>query len=490
MLKTTLTDRHSLTGVGRRLLFAVALIAWASVAHAQTEELLRQVPPGANAIAVIDAESVLNSEISIRSGWKNKRDLHYGERPLMIPTEAQTVVVAAQLDPAEEMRRVWELALMDLSVEFPIAAVARTEGGYVDPIRDLPAAWTPSNAFIVELQPRRLGMAFPANRQVVSRWIDFAQKNETVQLSEYLQSAAGLLGGETHMVLAVDLTDIPQRHRVVERLSESETVGGDERKVEQIADLITGIRGVTVTINVTSRISAKVRFDFNESVAPLNDIAKPLALEALSRFDAHIPDLDKFGVTVEGTSVTLYGILSVDGLRRVASLLEAPTTKFSDLQDVQPAEPGTPDYAAASQAYYTSVAALINDLRQSISETRDNHALWMERYGRKVDALPILNVDDELLNWGASIGETFRSMAVAERTSGVRQGVRKSQVYGDYNYSSDGYYSYRPESSRKNEIKREEDARATLMRFDSWKGIEDSQAQIRRSMTQKYGVEF
>lgn len=482
--------------VGRRdaplltLLAGFAATMCSSAAQAQTDELLRYVPPGANAIAVIDAEGVLNSELSVRAAWKDKRDLHYGERPLMIPTEARTVVVAAQLDPSQEMRRVWELAVMDLSVEFPIAAVARTEGGYVDPIRDLPAAWTPSDAFIVELQPKRLAMAFPANRQVVSRWIDFTQKNETSQLSEYLQAAAGQLGRDTQMVLAVDLTDIPQRHRVVERLSQTETLGGNEKIVEQLADLITGLRGVTVTINVTNRISAKVRFDFNESVAPLSEIAKPLALEALDQFDAHIPDLDQFGVSVEGTSVTLYGMLSIDGFRRTASLLEAPTTKFSDLKDVEPAEPGTPDYTQASQAYYTSVAALINDLRQSLSDNRDNHALWMERYGRKVDALPILNVDDELLNWGASIAETFRSMAIAERSSGVRQGVRKSQVYGDYSYSGDGYYSYRPSGSVKNEIKREEDAQATLMRFNSWKEIEDSQAQIRRSMTQQYGVEF
>jgi hypothetical protein len=136
------------------------------------------------------------------------------------------------------------------------------------------------------------------------------------------------------------------------------------------------------------------------------------------------------------------------------------------------------------------VAALIADLRQSLSDNRDNHALWMERYGRKIDALPILNVDEDLLNWGASVSETFRSMGIAERGAGVRQGVRKSQVYGDYSYSDDGYYNYRPESSRKNEIKREEEAKATLMRFDSWKEIEDSQAEIRRTMTQRYGVEF
>ena len=69
----------------------------------------------------------------------------------------------------------------------------------------------------------------------------------------------------------------------------------------------------------------------------------------------------------------------------------------------------------------------------------------MERYGRKVDALPILNVDDDLLAWGARIGETFRNMALAQRSSGIRTGVRKSSVYGNYqyNYDQNGYGSAR-----------------------------------------------
>ncbi len=473
--------------------FLAALICCcvaSSPAAAQNEELLKGIPPGANAIALINAESLLNSDMSVRAGWKDKRDLHYGERPLMIPTEAQTVVIGAQLNPAEEMARVWEVAMMDLSVEFPIAAIARTEGGYVDPIRDLPAAWTPTNAYVVQFESKRLGMAFPANRQVVSRWVDYATSSESAHLSEYLQSATGLLSDKTQVVLAVDLRDIPQQHKVEERLSEAEEMKGHERQIDKLVPLIVGIRGVTVTIDVSSRITAKVRVDFSDSVAPLGDLAKPLVLAALDQFDAHLHDLDSFGVEAEGTSVTLYGVLSVEGLRRVASLLEVPSTKFSDLKDVEPAEEGSTDYVQASQAYYTSVAALIADLRQSLSNNRDNHALWMERYGRKIDALPILNVDNDLLTWGASVSETFRSMGIAERSAGVRQGVRKSQVYGDYSYSGDGYYNYRPESSRKNEIKREEEAKATLMRFDSWKAIEDSQAEIRRTMTQRYGVEF
>jgi hypothetical protein len=154
------------------------------------------------------------------------------------------------------------------------------------------------------------------------------------------------------------------------------------------------------------------------------------------------------------------------------------------------------DYVKTSQGYYRSVTTLINDLRKTMEENRhrDYHALWMERYGRKIDGLPILNVDEELVAWGANIAETFRSTAIVQKSSGVRQGVRKSQTYGGYQYSSDeygNYYnSYRSGSSVKRQINREEQAQASAVRFENFKQIEDATADIRRKMTLKYGVEF
>lgn len=138
--------------------------------------------------------------------------------------------------------------------------------------------------------------------------------------------------------------------------------------------------------------------------------------------------------------------------------------------------------------YFKSVSVLIEDLRKSLVGMRDNHATWMERYARKVDALPILNVDETLLAWGAKVGETFRTMALAQRSSGIKSGVRKSSVYGNYQYNYDqyGYGSARRNTSVKAQIDTEEQARATSLRFDSWKEIEDATAAIRKEMTKRF----
>ena len=37
--------------------------------------------------------------------------------------------------------------------------------------------------------------------------------------------------------------------------------------------------------------------------------------------------------------------------------------------------------------------------------------LWFEKTARKIDGLPILNVDEELLAFGGSLSKTLRQMA-------------------------------------------------------------------------------
>ncbi|QDU36681.1 hypothetical protein Mal4_09690 [Maioricimonas rarisocia] len=497
MNNATAVDAARFTASGLRLRAGIALACLLSsamlshpVSAADAEDLLTYIPASANAVVVIEAESLMNSEMAIRGGWKEKKEFAYGQRPLAVPAEANAIVVAAHLDPTDMLSVRWQLALTKLTEEFPVRAVARAEGGYVDEIAGMQVAWTPSNAYVFEVAPRTQGMVFPADRQAASRWIRTLDRRSGSQLSEYLASAAQLAGPQTQLVIAIDLTDVVQPHRVAEALEQSDTLNGKQDSVEQFAGILRGLKGLTLTASVKGRALGLLRVDFDQDVSALGTLGKPLLLEVLSDFGASLPDLENWTFNVDGQSIEMRGTFSESGLRRVGSLLELPSTKYSDLAEAEPSEPGTPDYARASQAYFRSVTTLIDDLRGTLKSHRDNHTLWFERYARKIDALPILNVDEELLEWGATVSSSFRGIGLAARTAGVRQGVRKSQTYGDYSYSSSGYYSYRPQSSRKTQVQREEQGRATLMRAGSWKEIEDSTAAIRRAMTKKYGVEF
>ncbi|MFM9960600.1 MAG: hypothetical protein ACKV2Q_05180 [Planctomycetaceae bacterium] len=480
----------------RRIL--VAVVSLVLLAHVgkllAADDLLKRIPAGANALMVIDVTALEATPMAQTQGWQKKHEAAFVERPLMLPPEASRLIVASQLNFAGELNVDWELAVMNLTESLSMRSIARAEGGYLDKIGGVECAWTPSDAYFVALEAKQLGVVFPANRQFVSRWV---QDGAGIMSSGYLAFADKQVDRTNQIVMALDLKDVPQPHRLRERLQASPALKTLAPKLESIEKLITGVQGLTLRIAVGQSARGTLRVDFSDSPQVLGTQTKPLVLEALDAFGAKLPGLDQWTSKIETKSIVLEGTLSTDALRRVFSLLEIPSVKFSTLKGEIPDTPSTSSptaasKASASSAYFKSIAVLIEDLRKTLGDTRDNHAVWMERYGRKVDALPILNVDDDLLAWGARIGETFRTMALAERASGIKSGVRKSSVYGNYqyNYDQNGYTNFRSNESVKSQIDTEEKAQAKAVRFNSWKEIEDATAAIRKDMTRRYQTEF
>lgn len=77
--------------------------------------------------------------------------------------------------------------------------------------------------------------------------------------------------------------------------------------------------------------------------------------------------------------------------------------------------------------------------------------------------------------------------------SAVNASVAQSQIYGNYNYSYDGYGYYRDNNtiqSARQAAGAQVRAQATTYKFQSWKQIEDSIPKIRQMMTKKYNVSF
>jgi hypothetical protein len=483
-----------------------AVFGLKSSARAQVDDLLKKVPMFSNAIVVIDVDSVIKSPLAIKEKWASKLDAAAASRPIVLPPEASRIVIASHLTPREALQADWELAVMDLKEPISMRSIARAEGGYVDSINGLEAAWTPSNAYFVSLGDQSMGMMYPANRQYVSRWADFARKNPGVAISDYLQRTAYSLGQTGQIVMGFDLKDMVQPHRLNETLDKSPALAKAKADLGAVVPVLASLQGVMLSINVGEKAHGILRVDFGQNVAPLKGVAKPLFLEALDKWGAAISDFENWQVTVGDTYIKLEGDLSTNGLRRIFSILEMPTTKFHTLSDQM--NENTPQSQTASDslvaqsslAYYKSVNTLIEDLQSGIKGNRDNRVAWMERYAKKIDRLPILNVDDILLTFGSNVAESFRDMAIASRGAGIQAGVRKSSVYSEYYYSGtnyafpgDTYYGYgstRSEARVKNQIDREEQAKFQEMRFTTFKEIEDQSAKMRIEMTKKYMLQF
>jgi hypothetical protein len=473
-----------------------ALAVARPVDAANFNDLLRRIPPGANAVMLIDANAVMKSPIAVRDGWKSKQEAAYVKKPFLLPPEADRVVIAAQLRPNDGFRMNWQLAVMSLTETMSLRAIARAEGGYIDNVAGVPSVWTPSGAYFVQLDAKTMGIMMPASRQTVSRWTQFAKSNSLARTSDYLSTAVGNLRVGTPIVIAVDLQDAPQPHKVRASLQELPIAKGKPELAVQWEKIILGIQGITVKVHLDKTAKGTFQIDFKDDVKPFGSNARALVMETLKRLDAEFEDLNKWKLTLRSRSIIMDGNLTTANMRKLFSLLEIPTTKFSTLSGQKPAPDNKTVQAKASKRYLQSTMALLKDLQKSLNtdgQKKRAYGVWYERYARRIDGLPILNVDAELLKWGAAVTSTMRGMANVQRTSLNRAGVNKSAVYGSYQYSTDSYgyyYNVRSTGSVKAQVQARENQVANTARFNGWKGIEDSIPAIRQKMTKRYGVEF
>jgi hypothetical protein len=345
------------------------------------------------------------------------------------------------------------------------------------------------------------------NRQVISRWVSSAKK-DAARLSPSLAKGLEQADSKSHLVVAVDLADSVTAAPIRELLTKFEPLKGKTADQADIADILASVKGVVLTVRVTDKREGSLQIDFAKPTAIIQPVAKPLIEEILQTLQIGLADLENWTATASGTSLTMKGEFSQPDLRKIISLFAAsPATH--DVRETS-GDSGTPTppsaetlKAQASQKFFHSVKGLLDDLRKTLDKTqRDNQLVWMERYARKIDDLPMKDVDKDLLTFGGNVSSSLRYQAQAARVSFLRSGVRTAQpVYQNYSYGAGavgpygtyGGYSFSGTvqvSPDFGQIRTEEHANAASVKASEMKQIEDGLVQIRRAMTERYNVEF
>ncbi len=468
------------------------------------DALARKLPAGTNVLLAIDVDKVMASEMAVKNNWGGRAD--DGNRPVYLPQEADKVLVAAQVDPARGFAQAWEVAIMGLKESLPMRLIAKAEGGYTDTIDGMKAAWVPSDAYFVEIEPLTMGLMHPANRQAVSRWAESQKRRATSPVSDYLLGAVSAVKSGPQIVLALDVQNSVQPHRVHQTLSQSEVVKKQKLNVDEVTSVMTSMRGLKLRITITDKARSSLQIDFGKPVTFNERAAKGLLLGALTNFQAELPGVEDWDVKVSGNTILCSGDTEPDALRRILSMLEIPTTKFSSLKEQDTNEATGDVMAQNSLAYFKSITKLTNDLEKNSKSSRgDNY--WMDRYAQKIDRLPILHVDPDLLNFGQKTVETFRVMSEARKSANMSAGVRQANIfssgggggyggYGGYNngYRNSGYYNGRANArsslSAMNTAKLEEAAGASSTKIEGFRRINNATSEMRRLMTERYNIEF
>src|SRR5262245_48252024 len=375
--------------------FAFGLLSSLSrSAEAQFQPLAAKVPATANAITLLDAKRLLESPLAKREGWKDKYEQAFASGLVSIPPTMQRMILAAELD-YEYMKPQWELAVGELSDSRSAAQIARLTKGTLDPIGDVPAVALREDSYIAELGQKRLGAMAPANRQAVARWLREVQSRTAPAFSPYLKGSL-VASDQSQIVMAFDLADAVPPDIIRAKLASSDAIASKKIDIDAAAKALGGIRGLAVEVAVTDGAFGRLRVHFSGDASALVPTALPLLLEILGDLGARISDVESWKVTAEPQRITFNGPLSTAGMKRVFSLIDSPTSAILATDPSQQSQSNQPSAQAyASQQYFKSLTSVLDDVRTESGDAKTfgQNALWFDKWARRIDRLPIVNVD-------------------------------------------------------------------------------------------------
>ncbi len=471
-----------------RAILSVVLLGFSTTAVAgePLEGLLRRIPGSANVVAVIDVKALYSSPIGVKEGWKDRRQILFEDS--VLPKNLSMVAIGAGVD-MHDLGKSWNLALVDLERTVKTADIVKAERGTMDVISGRETVWTPRDAFYTVLNPSLVARYSPANRQEFSRWLVHEKQAPISSISPFLRRATNTIGRSGQMVLAIDLKDVFLPAAVSAYLDTSKALSSGVDKAKA-AKILASIEGLTLSISAGDDVSGILRIEFTESPAPLGSAAKPLLVEALTQFGAELVDLPTWDATTAGTEVVLKGKFTAGSLTRIMSLFDLPSE--SDIVEETPDTPKSPQsQAQATLKYYRSMDTLLADLKKEKATGQKGASLWYERYARKIDQLPVLDVDPEMIGFGQWISDSLRGVSTSYYGVTAATGYRKTMTGGS-GYSYGGYYGGGGGGDKlsADRIRRQENILADKVYRDTWDQIDSKLASLRKEMTQKYRIEF
>lgn len=254
------------------------------------------------------------------------------------------------------------------------------------------------------------------------------------------------------MVLALDVEGLLSARELKPDLAASEVLKSHNVDLDKLADTIASLRGVCLTVAFADKAQGTLTIEFSKDAAFMQPFARDLVIHALKKRGMLVIEVQNWEATASGNTVTLAGPLFSSGLRRVSSFFESPHPDVPAAPAVAaadtPAAPDAPaaapkevDPVAASQAYFKAVTAYLDDVYKAEgadSSQLGDAALWMQKYARKIEQLPIAGVDEHLLDWSAYVTAQLNRCATRLKDVRLRSAKRMAEHSNFYDMDDTG----------------------------------------------------
>jgi hypothetical protein len=503
------------------LALALILLVLPRPTQGQFQNLVEHLPEDANTLVLFNMEAILASPLAVQEKWSTAEGNQYAAGLLIVPPQTKHLVMAAQMD-LELMQPHWHASVMELSEEPSMLTVTERYGGNVDEIGGQDAAVLPNNTYVIKFGKFIAGTMSPADRQKATLWVqDVFALTGRKPLPAYLAEAENY-ASRTPILMAINLEHLLSPKYLRSRLDTMKSLQGQQIDLDQLATALASVRGATLGIEITDYVFGGLKVDFDADITLVKDVAKPLLLECLANHGAMIDEFNDWKVEVTAKGILLKGPLGGSGTQRIFSLLDTPPSlrprqQPSSTTTASDTKPSESLIAQATLQYFKTIEILLNDLtgedKQHQLTTPGLVAMWYAKYAAKIDALPVLHVDPELLSLATQVSGALRQSQNAMRSAGVRTASRMANMQGAqvYNYQyaaaagerygiyGGGYayrYQYNPQASLRADgqqlaqIQEQETSKGYASANNLMQEITISMASMRKKLTEKYQIEF
>ncbi len=472
-------------------LFVVVSIAGLLSSGVKAADPLAWLPAEVNAVGRVNVADLYKTPLAQKEGWFKKASESFVQQETFIPPGTNQILIGAELELSENLAAKRKFAVLVPDGQMTLEKLAPWLPGGIEVVSGKSVAQFGTDSFVADAGDG-CWLTTSTSRQALSRWMRAGTTPGGGQVSRYLRMALNSKESPGQVMLAIDLQDNFSQQRIAGELKATDWFKSD-LVVESNAKILTSIQGITIGIAVDNDRTGTAKIDFEMDAMALKPILEKLVEAVMHRVGVSTDDVQDWKWSVKGSQVMGAGPVSPGGARRLISILEPPSITQAISASSMAVEP-TPEtrMAKTSLKYCRSIQVLLDDLRETLKKTNDNHALYFERYARKIDDLPKLSVDGQLLDYSGKVSSSLRYQSQAQRMHNINAGTRVLETYSSsYNYVGPyGTYTATPNLGVGAAINAEENQAAKGVRFSEWKQIEDGLVVVRRAMTEKYQIEF
>ncbi|MFO0261078.1 MAG: hypothetical protein ACK53V_05575, partial [Planctomycetota bacterium] len=119
---------------------------------------------------------------------------------------------------------------------------------------------------------------------------------------------------------------------------------------------------------------------------------------------------------------------------------------------------------------------------------------WFDRYARKIDELPVLNVDEAMIQFGQYVSDQFRDISTGLRGAELAK-TQDATSYQNWSYSYRNgrwgtYSEYYDNSKARNTATSIDRQRGSNQAREVLEEVAKQSSKLRKDMSQKYNINF